>query len=49
MPKAPQVNLIYFKALLDACFLKFIDLFSNDFEQQNEQYVLCTSFGKQKL
>ena len=49
MLKAPQVNLIYFKALLDACFLKFIDLFSNDFEQQNRQYVLCTPFGKQKL
>lgn len=45
----PILNLIYYKALLDVCMLKFINFFENDFKKQNDQYVFCLKISDLKL
>ena len=45
----PRVNLLYYKALLDVCFDKFISLFEKDFIKQGDDFVLSSSLSRSRL
>lgn len=46
---SPRLHLLYFKALLDKCFIRFFDDFNNSFSVINNQYVFSKDPGKTQL
>lgn len=42
----PKFNLLYYKALLDKCFLRFFDEFNDSFDSVKNQYIFAKDPGK---
>lgn len=48
--KLPKYNLLYYKALIDKCFLSFFTNYNNSFiKNSNNNYILADNFSKNKL
>jgi hypothetical protein len=46
---SPQINLLYYKNLLDICFCRFFELYNSSFININGSYVLAENITKSKL
>lgn len=44
-----RFNLIYYKNLIDKVFIKFFELYNNDFQKINNKYILSKNINKSKL
>lgn len=45
----PKLHLLYFKSILDICFIRFFNDFNESFLKINNQYVFSSDPGKTKL
>lgn len=46
---APKIHLLYFKTLIDVCFIRFFDDFNSSFKNINCQYIFSNDPGKARL
>lgn len=46
---SPKINLLYYKNILNNCFVKFFKDFNNDFSKEGDIYIYANTLPKPKL